>query len=109
MREECPSCGCDGVRPSDPLHKVTWQRLDGRCRQCRVHPAEWESRQAVGVFMSAVRTRESFLAYLRDHEVEHREFPEDDPTNGVQFVGEDGEHWVATFTPAGKFKLLVWA
>lgn len=109
MLDECPNCGCDGVRPSDPLHKVTWQRLDGRCRRCGTHPAEWESKRAVSVFTLALRTRESLLSYLKDHAMEFREFPPEDPTNGVQFVGADGEHWVATYTPAGKFKLLVWA
>lgn len=67
--EVCPSCGCDGVRPSDPLHKVTWDRLDGRCRRCNVHPAEWEVEQLA----RRVELLERAVAIVAWHAIAHDE------------------------------------
>lgn len=63
--EACPSCGCDGVRPYAPLQHVGWQRLDGRCRRCGVHPAEHEVVQLA----RRVETLEKALALAAWHAV----------------------------------------
>lgn len=65
--DACPKCGCDGVRPYDPIHKVTWDRLDGRCRRCNTHPAEHE----VEVLTKRVAQLEIALALAAWHALEH--------------------------------------
>jgi hypothetical protein len=61
----CPSCGCDGVRPYEPFHHIGWQRLDGRCRQCGTHPAEYEAEQLT----KRVERLEKALAMVAWHAV----------------------------------------
>lgn len=66
-RDVCPSCGCDGVRPYEPFHHVGWQRLDGRCRRCGVHPAEHE----VDQLEKRVERLENALAIVAWHAIAH--------------------------------------
>lgn len=107
--EVCPRCGCDGARPAVPLPKVTWQLLNERCRRCGLHPAEYERDIAPEVFLLELRKRDTFLAYLEKHKVEHFVVPEDGLHPGaVRFTYND-EVWEALYLPNGYFKTLVWA
>lgn len=61
-------------------------------------------------FLTAMRRRETLLAWLRRHELKHRSLPDDYPGHegGVWFeIGDEG--WCADYHPGGAFKVLSWA